>query len=321
MVDCHRLRSIRRSNISMGDQLPLMRGSTGLNTVADPIRVNYDPETGVTDLGVAVNVVVTPTGRVGRRPGYEQQVDLNAHSLFCDGGECLFVSGTNLYLLETDFSYRVLRADLTLDRRMAYVQIGDKIYFTNDHDLGYVENGVAHAWAKATDYVGPVTQRNFEGPFSGSHLAYHGGRMYISKDKALWYSEPYAVDWYDMARNWIPFYDRIRMVKSVAGGLFVSTNKEIHFLEGLVPKNYVLRKVTTYPAYEWSDAIDYLDGSDVQGLDASGLCALWSTPEGAMIGFPDGRTKNLNKNKVIYPSNGTRGASLLKGYDLVHTIE
>ena len=298
-----------------------MRGSTGLNTVADPVRVNYDPETGVTDLGVAVNVVVTPTGRVGRRAGYEQQVDLNVHSLFCDGGECLFVSGTSLYLLETDYSYRVLRDNLTLDRRMAYVQIGNKIYFTNRHDLGYVQDGVAYIWAKATDYVGSTTQRVFEGPFPGGHLAYHGGRMYIAKGKILWHSEYLAVDWYDMVRNWVAFSDKIRMVKSVKDGLFVSTDKEICFLEGLAPKNYVFWKLTTYPAYEWSDAIDYLDGSDVQGLDASGLCALWSTPEGAMIGFPDGRVKNLNKNKVIYPSNGIRGASLLKGYDLIHTIE
>jgi hypothetical protein len=203
---------------------------------------------------------------------------------------------------------------------MAYAQVGDRIYFTNNQDLGYVEAGIACTWAKTTDYVGPATQKNLTGPFAGNHLAYHGGRIYIAKGDFLWYSEYAAHNWYDMARNFIPFNTPIRMVKPVMGGLFVSTSKAIYFLEGLVPGDFVQRKLTTYPALEWSDAIDYVDGTDIPELEIDGPCALWGTPEGAMLGTPTGNVMNLNKNKVIYP-HGTKGASLLRGLNFIHTIK
>jgi hypothetical protein len=203
---------------------------------------------------------------------------------------------------------------------MAYTQVGDRIYYTNNTDKGYIEGGIRYAWEKTTDYVGAVTQKIFAGPFAGNHLAYHGGRICIAKDNILWYSEYAAHDWYDMARNFIPFNTRIRMIKSVENGLFVSTSKKIYFLEGLVPGDFTRRTRTSYPALEWSDAIDYIDGTDIPEFEISGLCALWVTPEGAMLGTPEGNVINLNKSKVIYP-HGTKGASLLRGLNFIHTIE
>ena len=303
----------------MAKTVPYIRGSSGLNTADDPVRIKYNPKTGVSDLVAGVNITISPSKRIDRRKGKTKKVSLDSHSLFCDGGECVFVYDSGLYLLETNFSYRLLRS-LSSDDRMAYAQVGDRIYFTNDQDLGYVEAGVACTWAKITTYVGPITEKILTGPFAGNHLAYHGGRIYISKGNILWYSEYAAHAWYDMARNFIPFNTHIRMVKPVEGGLFVSTSKRIYFLEGLVPGDFIQRKRTSYPALEWSDAIDYLDGADVSKMEIAGLCALWVTPEGAMIGTPEGMVINLNKNKVVYP-HGTKGRSLLRGLNFIHTIE
>jgi hypothetical protein len=303
----------------MAKTIPHIRGSSGLNTVDDPVRIRYNSKSGISDLAVAVNVTISPSNRINRRKGKTLKVPLNSHSLFCDGGECVFVYDSGIYLLETNFSYRLLRS-LSSSDHMAYAQIGDRIYFTNNQDLGYVEAGIAYTWAKTTNYVGPVTQKILAGPFAGNHLAYHGGRVYNAKGNILWYSEYAAHDWYDMARNFIPFNTRIRLIKPVTNGLFVSTSKAIYFLEGLVPGNFTQRKLTTYPALEWSDAIDYLDGTDVSGLEISGPCALWSTQEGAMLGTPEGSVVNFNKKKVIYPQ-GTKGASLLRGLNFIHTIE
>ena len=303
----------------MSKTIPLLRGSSGLNTVDDPVRIGYSSKTGISDLAVGVNVTISPSNRIGRRKGKTLKVPLASHSLFCDGGECVFVHESNFYLLETNFSYRLLRS-LSSNAHMAYTQVGDRIYFTNNQDLGYVKNGIACTWAKTTDYVGPVTQKTFTGPFAGNHLAYHGGRIHISTDNILWYSEYAAHDWYDMSRNFIPFDSYIRMIRPVANGLFVSTSKAIYFLEGLVPGDFVQRKLTTYPALEWSDAIDYIDGTDIPGFEISGPCALWTTPKGAMLGTPTGGVINLNKKKVIYP-HGTKGSSLLRGLNFIHTIE
>jgi len=303
----------------MSRQLPYLRGSSGLNTVDDPTRIKYSPKSGVSDLAVAVNVTISPSGRINRRTGKTLRVPLDSHSLFCDGGECVFVHTSGLYLLETNFSYRLLRS-VSSNNRMAYMQVGNRIYFTNNQTLGYVESGIARGWSMRKDYVGPVTQKTFTGPFPGNHLAYHGGRIYISKDNILWYSEYGALYWFDMARNFFPFNTHIRMIKPVTNGLFVSTEKAIYFLRGLVPGDMVQSKLTTYPALEWSDAIDYIDGTDVPEFEISGPCALWTTREGAMLGTPDGGAINLNKKKVVYPQ-GTKGCSLLRGLNFIHTVE
>ena len=303
----------------MAKTLPLLRGSSGLNTVDDPTRIRYNSKSGISDLGVAVNVTISPSKRINRRTGKTLRIPLDSHSLFCDGGECVFVHDSGLYLLETNWNYRLLCSLLNNDC-MAYTQVGNRIYYTNNQDLGYVEDGIRCAWAKTKDYVGPTTQKVFTGPFAGNHLAYHGGRIYISTDNILWYSEYAAHDWYDMARNFIPFNTKIRMIRPVTGGLFVSTSKAIYFLEGLVPGEFTKRTGTSYPALEWSDAIDYLDGADISEMEISGLCALWTTKEGAMLGTPEGGIINLNKKKVVYP-HGTKGRSLLRGLNFIHTIE
>jgi hypothetical protein len=307
----------------MAKIVPYIKGSAGLNTVGDPVRIKYNPKTGVSDLVAGINVTISPSNRINRRKGKTLIIPLGSHSMFCDGGECIFIHDSKLYLLfrisETEFSYRFLCALLN-NNWMACTQIGDRIYYTNDQDLGYVEAGVACTWAKTTAYVGPTTEKILTGPFAGNHLAYHGGRIYIAKRNFLWYSEYAAHDWYDMARNFIQFNTHIRMVKPVEGGLFVSTSNRIYFLEGLVPGDFIQRKRTSYPALEWSDAIDYMDGTDVPEMEISGLCALWVTPEGAMMGTPEGMVINLNKKKVIYPQ-GTKGRSLLRGLNFIHTIE
>jgi len=303
----------------MARTLPYLRGSSGLNTVDDPTRIRYNSKSGVSDLAVAVNVTISPSGRINRRTGKTLRVPLNSHSLFCDGGECVFIYDRGLYLLGTNFKYRLLTT-LSNNNRVAYAQIGDRIYYTNNQDFGYVESGVRNAWWKTTDYVGPVIQRIFTGPFPGNHLAYHGGRAYISTGNILWYSEYGAIDWFDMARNFFSFNTHIRMVKPVTYGLFVSTEKAIYFLKGLVPGDMVQSKLTTYPALEWSDAIDYLDGTDAPEFEMSGPCALWTIREGAMLGTPEGGIINLNKKKVVYPQ-GTKGSSLLRGLNFIHTIE
>jgi hypothetical protein len=300
-------------------QLPLFRGSTGLNTVDDPTRIDYSSKSGTSDLAVAVNVTLSPSGRINRRTGKTLKISLDSHSLFCDGGEGIFIHDSKLYLLEIDFSYRLL-CTLSTNNWMAYTQIEDRIYYTNNIDLGYIENGIRCAWEKTTAYVGPTTQRIFTGPFAGNHLAYHGGRAYIAKDGIMWWSEYGALQWYDMARNFVQYGTCIRMIKPVSDGLYVSTEKEIYFLAGLVPHEFEQRQVCTFPALEWSDAIDYVDGSDVSNLEIAGLCALWSTTEGAMLGCPGGVVVNLNKKKVVYP-NGTKGRSLLRGLNFIHTIE
>jgi predicted GIY-YIG superfamily endonuclease len=49
-------------------------------------------------------------------------------------------------------------------------------------------------------------------------------------DNVLWYSEPFAYNWWDMARNFIPLSYHVRMVRSVRDGLYVGDEKGVYFL-------------------------------------------------------------------------------------------
>ncbi len=285
---------------------PFLRGVQGLNTRVDPARLNG--QNGVLELAEAVNVDISSSFRANRRKGYEKVISLPVHSLFCQGGEALFVSDYVLYLLGSDFSYRSL-ITLKSNERMDFAQVQDRIYYVNGTDFGYVSNGTRYEWKKDKEYVGPTTQRVMSGPFSGQHIEYFYGRLYVAKDDVLWFSEWNALNWFDMARNFIPFEGRIRMVKSVKGGLFVSTDKAIYFLEGIVPKDFVMRMVYGWPALEWSCSRDYLD-----------LSVFWVTEKGLMEGKEDGSVVELNRVKVIYPK-GIKGCSLVRDMNIVHTIE
>jgi len=298
----------------------LIKGSTGLNTVVDPVRVDYDWRTGISDLAVAVNVSIDQSKRINRRTGRTLKQSGDCHSMFCDGGECVFAKDSKLYSLGSDLTSNSLLTSLSTNDFLSYAQVGDRIYYTNGLDLGYVEEGANNTWAKTTDYVGPTSRRYLEGPFAGNHLAYRDGRMFISKDNVVWYSEYLSVDWYRKAKNFIMLDSFVRMIKPVRDGIFVSTEKKIYFFHGETAPTFAKKTVASYPALEWSECIEYLDGESFPDLGFSGPCALWVTAEGAMVGSPTGAVKNLNREKVIYPS-GTRGRSLVRGLNFIHTLE
>lgn len=304
----------------MSGTVPLFRGASGLNTVVDPVRLPFDKDTGISALAVAVNVVLDDTGRPSRRDGHILVFDdLPAHSIFCDGGDCLFVAEDTLCQMLPGYTRVVLRTGLREGARADYAQVNDDIYYTNGVQIGIVRSGGLHEDWISRPYVGPETNRVFAGPTPGEHIAFHASRVWLSDGRYAIYSEPFAFAWFDLARNFIPLDSRVRMMKPVRDGMFMSSEKATYFLSGREPKEFRLLKVAGYPALEWSVAIDYVEGLDL-GLQLPGLCALWASPAGVCLGLPDGSMMNLTRNKVVLPENLSAGASLLRGYNLITTM-
>lgn len=302
----------------MGSTINLFSGSSGLNTVTDPTRIPFDPKTGIADLALAVNVSINESRRVNRRTGYTKEQGGNFHSLFCDGGDCLVARDTDLFNVGTDMSLAGIRSGLS-GERISYTQVGDRIYYANGSQNGKVRSGISYQW-EVTEYVGPETTREFFPAPVGSHIAFAFGRMFIAEDNIVWWSEPYDMGRYDKGRSFWQFNSKVRMIKPVDRGIFISDEKGTWFYHGTNPhalENIV--QVASYPAFEWSEAIDLVEGSEI-GLQEPGLCALWSSPEGAIAGTPSGRLVNLNRDKIIYPETCRSGAGLLRGYDFIHTI-
>lgn len=281
----------------------VFKGTTGLNNKVDPVRLVVDYRTGLRFLSSAQNIDIDSTGRPSRRPGYSKVLAKSAHSLFPLTDYCLFVTGDALSVLEADWSDAPIR-NVTTGARMSYVQIEDKAYYCNGYENGYVENRVSHSWA-AKSYVGPRTTKAFSGPPTGHLLEFYNGRIFIAADNILWYSEPFAYSWYNKAANYIPFVGRLRMVRAVATGLYVSTETKTYYLGGEQPLEFKLMEVADYPAQLGSDCM--VPGSRIHGLDYAGSVVMWTSTHGICVGSINGQFINLTEEKLALP-NTNQGA-------------
>ncbi len=301
----------------MSEPIVIFQGTSGLNIVDDPVRFKTDSN-GISDLQVAVNVSIDQSGRVRSRRGVTQLQEGNYHSLFCAGGDCFVVGDDTLYQVASNGSLSSIRSSLT-KVQMSYAQIGDRTYYTNSFELGIIYQGQHVDWEEES-YFGPETHRSFSGPMPGHHLAEFFGRMLITNENALFWSEPYNFGLFNLAASFVQFHTKIIMLKTMDSGLFLSTENNTYFLIGRDPGQWQLRKVANYPAIEGTCAIDYISGADI-GLEIPGQVAVWASREGAIMGLPDGRITNLNKKKIIYPETAQTGFGGLVGYNFIHGVK
>lgn len=298
----------------MPEPTPLMTATSGLNNRLDPARLRI--EDGVAELAEAVNIAIDDSGRPGRRKGYELKVSGNFHSLYPVGLYALCVKDGYLTVLERDYSTTSLW-QVNPDARMRYEQESDTVYFLNGYIKGYVKDRTAYPWG-GESYVGPTTMKTFSDPPVGHLLALYNGRMYIAEDSIIWYSRPFAYSWYDMARDYFPFESRLRMIKPVKTGMYVSTNADVYYLHGPTPQEMDITKMFSYPAIEGTDC--FVNGSKIGEGGPGGLYAIWLTRKGICIGGPDGACRNITRDRLVLP-DGNYGAGLVKDNKYISTIE
>lgn len=281
----------------MAKQLKLFRGAVGINNKTDPARLQYNPETGVEELAAGVNVDISSSKRIGRRKGYTLELAKAAHSIFSCGEYCLFVSSNALCVLEPDYTWSAIR-NVAVGATMRYVRAGTDIYYCNDNERGIVRDRISYSWV-AADYVGPPTIKTFSDPPTGHLLELYNGVMLVAEDNVLWHSEPYAYSWFDLAKNYIQFSERLTMIKAVQGGVFVSTEKETFFHKGGAVKEFQQSKIADYPAIEGTEVT--VNASRVGDGNITGLAAMWASTEGVCFGGPDGYFRNFTERKLEYP--------------------
>jgi len=291
----------------------IFTGSKGLNTVKDPTRLSFS-KNGISDLAVAGDVDISDTGRISRRKGFTQRIaDVPVHSLFCDGGSCLFVTGTSLCSLNPDYTYTIL-STVTDGARLSCTQINERIYWLNGNEKGYVSDGSNYAWEKGT-YIGPDIKRNLSDPPTGTIVAHYRNRMYIAQKNVLWYSEPGAYGAFDLVRGFFMYATDIKMVRPVEDGIYVSSSKHTYFLKGNSPLAFEQDKVADYPAIQWSDAnlngaLSQFNDGGSSIIEGNGHSAMWMSNEGICYGGPGG-FKNLTLDKIADFPDGLTGSGLV----------
>jgi hypothetical protein len=296
----------------MAAPLTIFKASTGLDTQVDPARLLFDPEVGVSALAATWNIDHDYTGRISRRKGFTATaITASCHSLFCEGGDALMVTGTSLCLIAPDLSgYRAI-ATVTAGAPVSYAQVGDMIFWVNGFEKGVVQAGVNSPWVRG-EYYGPTSRRVLSDPPLGTIVRAHSGFMYVVTGSVLWHSDAYSLNAFDLLRGFFRFPGQITMVRPVKAGIFVGTDQAVWFLDGANPRAFQQFKASRSPAFLGTDL--YVDLSDMTPKDflqnRTGEGVLWTGPEGASIGMPDGQVFHLTKDKLA-PLAATDGSALI----------
>lgn len=279
-------------------KVPIFTGTSGLNNLVDPARVEYDPRTGVGDLVRAVNVKIGPSGDIRLREGFVLRLSQTlSHSLWSDGVNCFFVSGDSLYRLNRDYSKTGIRSGLTVGKRMSFVSVAGVIYYTNGMECGFIVENTSYPWVAGT-YTGYANIHKFSNPPVGSLLEVFSSRMYIADGSTLWFSEPFAYSWFDMSKNFIMFPDNIRFIKGVEDALYVGSDSGVDILFGMSPKQFMFKKVSFEAPVEGTDY--KFDGSQL-AKGVPGTCVSWVGKDGVWVGMSGGNAANLTTKKLVLP--------------------
>jgi hypothetical protein len=241
----------------------------------------------------ANNVEIDNTFQISSRSGYTSvKSGTNIQSLWSDNVTCLYADGATLYEMSSSYVLTALRTDLTLNARISYAPFNDRVYYTNEHQIGYVKNHANHALAD------PI--REFKLPLpTGQLIDVFRGCLYVAKDDVLYISDPLC-DYYDTRTGYRRFASRITLLRAVDDGIYVADAKT-YFLKGKANEDYERDPVYPVRAIPYTDirvSGKYID----DGL--TGDVAMWTAENGICLGDNSGQVKNLTEARYVFTSHG-----------------
>lgn len=286
-------------------EVNLFKQCIGLNNKADPSDLIADPESGLCELAKAVDVDIARSGkRISRRKGYTRIFTGKWHSLFPFGNNCLGVADGNLVALHRDKSYTIIQ-DIDASAKVSYVAVGDRVYFSNGIDKGYVIGTESFPWEVA-EYVGPPTDKLLVGPLAGHLLENYNGFMFIAVENFVFISMPFNHHSYCM-QDYLAFPSRVRMLRAVKDGLYISDDTKTYYLNGADPREFFQTIVSDYPAIPGTDVI--VQGAKIGKGDILERVAMWTSQEGICIGGPEGLFLNFTEGRIVLPDSA-QGAGI-----------
>lgn len=263
-----------------------------------PVPINHEY---VYPLQQATNVDINNTFQLASRSGYGTSgvTGTDIHSLWSDDKTCLYADGATLYKMDAAYNLLSLRADLALSALMSYAPFNDRIYYTNEHQIGYVKDDATHGL--------PDPGLEFKLPLPpGQFIEYFMGCLYVARDNILYISDPLC-DYYDIRHGYRIFNARITMLRPVEEGIYISDDR-IWFVKGRGNEDFI--KDDVYP----SRAIPHTD-VQVSGkyIDdgITGNVAIWTGENGICLGDNSGVVINLTEARYTFAARG-RGTGFIR---------
>lgn len=197
------------------------------------------------ELEVATNVDLDDAGQARRRRGYTLVAAGSYHSLFTAGDGTVYgVKDSALGIIRPDFSFEVLQSPVS-DDPIAFVEVGEDIYFSSATTSGIITDGTVSAWGaqvspgewlspviNPTSTLGAVAGKLIGPPPMATALTYFNGRIYLANKRTLWATELYLYRYVDKTKNYRLFESDITAIGAVTDGIYVGTTDALWFMSG-----------------------------------------------------------------------------------------
>lgn len=271
----------------------------GINNVEDAINLGTD------ELVEAPNIDIDNKGRAKRRDGYTRKLAPSGvlHSLWSNDRICLYVDGTTLTQLFTDYTSAVVRGNVG-SSPMDYVDVNEDVYYTNASANGHVDNGVD------VQFSDPGINYKVKPPY-GQHIENFNGRNYIAQNHTIWITDAYAYGRVDLRKGFIAMKDEVTMIKAVDDGIYVSIGdiddrSSVIFLSGTGPEDFTYKVVADYGAIEGTAV---KPRSAFVGDGIKGTTVMWTSRKGICLGANGGQFTNLTAARYEVTDNKYGAAS------------
>lgn len=274
----------------------LMAGTTGLNNVVDSRRLRTGDD-GLVELAATKNIDIDDSFRPATRAGTTLVASGHFHSLHKNGEEYFGVRDDVLVAFDTFLTFTSIVA--ASDSTMYYANVGNRTYFSNDLQLGYVVDKVLYPWM-LDDHVEPNTTTAYSGPPRGRFLEHLNGVLFTAVGNVVFHCVPFHPGLWNLADAYIPFATDIRMIKGAGKVLYISDSSSVYVHE-LTEVGWGKRKVFDAPAVSGT-------ARSVVNFQDLGDGFLFATPKGICFAGNNGAVKNMTDGKVVVP-NATAGTA------------
>ena len=173
----------------------LYSGGVGINNKVVSHRLDFG-ESGVSALEDATDILVGRTGEVVTRRGTSLLEAGVFHSTFkTDGGFYVVKdrdSDSALYRAVVqsngDITLNGIRSGLSKGNRMSFCVLGDKTYYTNGSDRGFLQIDTSSDWTDS-EWTGGDSNRSFNETPVGNHIDVLSGRIALSVGEEIFWTE------------------------------------------------------------------------------------------------------------------------------------
>lgn len=268
-----------------------------LNNRVHPAQLKPD------EMATAQNVDLHDDGRsLSRRGGYALALAGSQHSLWAhpDGSIALCGESSTLKRFWPDATTDSLLS-LSTDERLAFEAVNNVVVFTNNTDIGYVQNG------EAALFSAPTEQFKLPVP-AGRFLGFYKGRLYVLNDDGLYYTDAYTIDQMDERNCLLPLLGTPTLLAAVDDGIWVGKGDKLIWLAGGNPEEmiYVDNAGTAVPG-----TLVIVDSEQGYGFKTSGKYALWTSDRGICVGANGGKLEVVTQD-YLAPKQAQSGTAVLR---------